>query len=211
LVFAALLFGAPAPSAAASYTLSFTGTVETTEGRNGNGDVFAALGIVSGDPLSGSISIDPFNESPTEVLVGTTRFDQPSVAYTFHVSHPGKVDLTFSDSGSGRIFSGGTPIPFKEFGFFLGGSSSSLVLFSETDAMGEPLLSLAGLPTTLSGILAMLGGVGGTSGTFELTGLERVEFNLKQDVNTVPIPTAFPLFVSALCGFGVIGWRRRST
>jgi hypothetical protein len=203
LLFAVLLFGAPAPSAAATYTLHFAGAVASSD----PGDIFEALGIVAGDAVSGTMTLDPFNENPTTVNASSSQFDQPSVSYTFHVSHPGKVDLTFSDSGNGNVASGGTPLPFRDFGIDLAGATSRLTMFLETDANGPALLSLAGLPTTPAGILALLGGnVTNAFGAFELTGFGRLEFGFA----AAPIPPALPLFVSALAGLGFVGWRHRS-
>jgi hypothetical protein len=202
LVFTALLFAAPAPSAASSYTMAYTGTVTSTSGA-----VFQALGVVAGDSVSGTLTIDPLNEGPGTVLGPLAFFSQTSAAFTFHVSHP--ANLTFSDSGGGAVLTNALPLN-GAIAFSLTGADSGLLLDFQSVSARGPLLSLSGLPNSPSALVAWLGsGPFSASGSFNLTGLGSVGFDIAL-TSTTPIPPALPLFVSALGGLGFMTWRRRA-
>jgi hypothetical protein len=197
LVFAALLFGASAPSAASAYTMAFTGTVTSIGPSvfNGGDGLFQALGIVAGDPVSGSLTFDPLNENPP--------FSQSSAAFSFHVSHPGAGALTVPDSGTGAVYSSAL------LGLFVSGANSHLDLSFATSTTG-PLSSLAGLPDSPGALLAWLGGTPYlASGNFDFRGFGAVDFDIA--LTATPIPPALPLFVSALGGLGFMAWRRRTS
>jgi hypothetical protein len=96
--FFAILFATATPSAAASYTLNFTGTATAATG------FFSAVGVTSGDPVSGSITFDPFNDSSyTLPLPWLNEFAQSASSFTFHVNHAGGLDFTNTDTGSGNV------------------------------------------------------------------------------------------------------------
>src|SRR3954471_7520965 len=145
LAFAAVLMAGPAPSAAASYTLAFNGTVTGTVTDPGGspGGVFQALGLVAGDAVSGTVTLDPFNQTTSVVTPKTFYFHQPATTFTFHISHPGKLDLDYSNSAPGFVASTGAPSVDSALGFSLGDSISTLLLEFRTDATGGPLSSLA--------------------------------------------------------------------
>jgi hypothetical protein len=203
LVFSALLVGAPAPSAASVYTLAYTGTVTYADGA------FLALGAAPGDSVSGTMTIDPLNENPTSTTSPVNGFDQSSVAFTFHLTHSSSLDLTLAKAGSGSVssvgFSGADAILFQA-----NDPNYTLGLEYESDGSIAPLASLAGLPTSSSALIAMLGGDSPlTFGFFSLNGLGEVNFNIA--LTATPIPATLPLFVSALGGLGFVSWRRRKT
>jgi hypothetical protein len=207
LVFAALLLGAPTPSAASSYTLAYTGTVTSTPVPGGG--LFHVLGIVPGDPVSGTFTFDTLNENRTSVSGSDAEFDQGSASFTFHVSHPGKLDMTQTVSGDGLIRGGGDSSA-SGLEFSLHGSDADMIFNFITDHAGGPLLSLAGLPNSPSALLAFLGGTPTAAyGRFYLNNFGgEIKFDLALAATT-PIPAALPLFISALGGLGYAGWRRR--
>jgi hypothetical protein len=206
LSFAAALFAAATPSAASSYTLNFTGTVSSTTG------LFLAVGIVSGDTVSGSVTFDPVNTSSATTSAFVNNFGQSVSSFTFHLNHlsdPG-LDFDNTDTGTGQIASS----QFGGAGLDLSGQSaaSTLNLRFRTDGSTAPLASLAALPTDPSAILAMLGGASPSAlGLYEMFGFGRVNFDVAFAplVAATPIPAALPLFAAALGGLGFIGWRRR--
>jgi hypothetical protein len=200
---------APSPSAAASYTLHFTGTVSDAY------DSFAAAGVTAGDAISGSLTFDPINTSSFttayDPFATNNAFLQSAASFTFHVTHPGTLNFTRADAGTGEIDSEFfAPGPdFDELG--LGGTGTESVLGLEYDATNSnpPLASLDGLPTTSSGLMALLGGTPFRStGVYELTGFGSVAFDIALTATT-PIPGALPLFLSALGGLGMFSRHRR--
>jgi hypothetical protein len=199
LLFAAILFAAPTPSAAASYTLAFNGTVTSASA----GSLFATVGVVAGDPISGTLTIDPLNESPTSVMpLFLTEYSQASLTYNFQVSH-GATNLAFSETGNGTIDSSEDGIGFVNIGGF-----SQLEFSVHTTATAAMLSTLAGLPNSPGALIAMLGGAPvSASGFFDLHAFGDVEFDI--DAAVAPIPATLPLFVSALGGLGFAAWRRR--
>jgi hypothetical protein len=222
LVFATLLLAAPTPSAASSYTLNFTGWVASTtlSGTDDmEGGVFAALGIVGGDPVSGALTFAPLSESPDFMSPAGNIFNQASAAFTFHVSHPGGNTVNVVESGSGLVnaLASGS---FSDLVLGATVASSNLQLTFSTLAVSAPLASLAGLPTSPSALIALLGGgFSAAFGNYDLAGFGRVSFGIAYNLNTTPIPTAtiattpipaaLPLFASALTGLGFFGWRRK--
>jgi hypothetical protein len=197
----AVLLATATPGTASSYTLNFTGTATVV------GGAFATLGAASGDPISGTLTLDPlppdnpFPNPSNDVFLGTATF-------SFHISNPG-LDLTRSGSGSGFVQSSQSGGSSLTFNFGTTGVSNLFLSFS-SDGSTAALGSLSGLPTTASGIIAMLGGtLGVASGNFQVGsgGLDHVHFDIA--FTPTPIPAALPLFVSALGGLGFIGWRRR--
>ena len=205
--FSSLLAGA-APGSA--YTLAYTGKVTQVT----NNSIFQALGIVNDDLVSGTLTVDPLNTVPDSLASGGGHFPQAplSFSYTFNMAHPGAVGGAFSlsDVSGGAIDTAGTPVTGLRFGTT--GLRSELVLRFETDPTGVPLLSLAGLPSTATGLIAFLGGSSPhASGSFSLIGFGfgTVGFSIDFATAVTPIPAALPLFVSALGGLGFLSWRRR--
>jgi hypothetical protein len=205
-----MLMAQAAPSAAASYTLDFTGTVTSTPGTPSN--LFRVLGVVAGDFVSGSVTINPFNADTYSPGSVNTNFAQTGVSQTFHVEHPGAVDMTISDTGDGDIVAAGTPASVSGMQFQLHGAKSYLELTFETDATGGPLTTLSGLPSTATELIAMFGGTSPRArGMYILNGFGVVAFDIAFSATAVtPIPAALPLFVSALGGLGFMTWRRRN-
>jgi hypothetical protein len=218
----------PATSTAASYSLNFTGKVDSAD------PYFLALGIHLGDSVSGSFAVGNLNtDTFTFVPQGfVTLFAETPVSYTFEVTHaaPGGADLRISETGSGLIRSvhGPTNDP-NEFNFILGrpsrGFARELSLNYDTNggAVAGPLFSLAGLPDTSDGILAFLGGAPKTAdGRFSVIALSGPDprpggllvFSLTftppalPPPAATPIPAALPLLAAALGGLGFVGWRR---
>lgn len=200
LVVLALLFGASTPSAASAYTLAYTGTVTSADG------VFLALGAVPGDSVSGTVTIDPLNESLSSSTHSFNTFDEP-IDFTFHLIHSGSLDLTLSGSASGSI--GSAQRPGNDLlEYSADNSTTSIDLAFSNDGTLTPLTSLAGLPTSTSALMAMLPGDSPVaSGSFSLNGFGTVNFNIA--LAATPIPATLPLFVSALGGLGFVTWRRR--
>jgi hypothetical protein len=205
LAFAAVLLAAPKPSAAASYTLNFTGTATEV------GSPFTALGAAVGDSVSGTITFDPFNTLPTGIMPPAfTVFSQASAVFSFNISNPG-LDLTLFDSSDGFAATSSTGDQLLLSGGAGTTPGNLLMLTFEGQGTGGGLTSLAGLPTTSDGIISFLGGgLGQASGVFELAsgGLIKFDIDLPAPATT-PIPATLPLFISALGGLGFIALRRR--
>jgi len=204
LGFVAVLFATAMPSSAASYTLNFTGTVTSAT------DLFSTLGVTSGDPISGSITYNPFNDTVGVILPDQSFFSQSAfAAYTFHVSHAGVFDFTHSDTGGGTVNSATFIRPTLLFnGLNL---LTNLNLRFQTDGVRGPLTSLTGLPTTSGALLALLtGNPFGAEGNYTVDGLGRINFNIAYTlVATTPIPAALPLFGTSLALLGFFGRKRR--
>lgn len=202
-----MLLATPSPSSAASYSLAFAGTVTDSTG------VFPLLGIAPGDPVSGTIAIDPLDEVADFGLFGSFEFEQAVVAYTFQVAHS-PAFLPFSDSGSGSIDTVRPPAPLSHSIHFNASSFLTAILLSfGTDNVALPAISsLTGLPNTPQGLLSLLGGANPrASGVFSLGGgASHIYFDVALTAVT-PIPAALPLFAAALGGLGFIGWRRRAS
>jgi hypothetical protein len=206
LVLATLLFAAPLQSWAASYSLAYAGTVTSVHGPGGGG-VFHTLGVVGGDPVSGTLTINALNESPSASFPNSNTFNQAEIGFTFQLTHP--ANLGFSDSGPGIVVSMGDPA-FSGFNFSSNGEDSTLSLNYQAGGPGVPLTSLAGLPTTSSGLMALLAMTSRNAfGSFDLGGLGVIEFSIDFATAVTPIPAALPLFASALGGLGFMTWRRR--
>lgn len=206
--FAAVLVAAATPSAASSYTLNFTGTVTSA------GGAFPPLGVFLGDSVSGSITYDPF-ETTGAAQPGGHVFDQTASTFTFHVSHPGVLDFTRTDSGFGRISSFGTAGSVTDLGMGAFGAVSHLILGFETGiGSAGPLTSAVGLPTTPDGLLALMGGpVQKVPGVyvFDSPGLGEIHFDIAFNpvVAATPIPATLPLLGAGLAMLGFVAWKRR--
>jgi hypothetical protein len=193
------------PSSAASYTLNFAGTVTSAT------DLFSTLGVTSGDPISGSLTYNPFNDSLGIVLPTESFFSQgASSAYTFHVSHSGVFDFTHSDTGGGTVHSNATIHPTIEFNAL--NLVSFLSLRFQSDGVGTPLTTLIGLPTTSSTLFALLAGNPATAtGNYKIDGLGQINFKVAFSVvAATPIPAALPLFGSGLVLLGFAVRKRRT-
>ena len=211
LGFAAIMCSAAAPSAAASYTLHFTGTVTDTAGA------FSALGILAGDPLSGSLTISPINTDSftTELGVGVRNvFLQGPFSTTFNinVSNPGNADIDLTNmKGGGQVWSTHQTavIVNNSLVFDLAARNATLLLSYFTQGSGTPLTSLAGLPTSSAGLIALLGGhMPSAFGQFQYGSVAN-EIDFDVAFAPTPIPATLPLFGAALGGLGLVGWRRR--
>jgi hypothetical protein len=201
LVFASILVGASTPSAASPYTLAYTGTVTYADGA------FQVLGAVAGDSVSGTLTINPVNESPTSADSTTSTFNQSSIAFTFHLTHSNSLDLNLAKTGGGAVTSLGFPGLDVTF-FQVTDPSYDLALAFGSNGSVAPLASLAGLPNSSSALVAILGGDAPVAqGNFNLTGLGSLSFNIA--LAATPIPATLPLFISALGGLGFMTWRRR--
>jgi hypothetical protein len=204
--FAAALVTAAAPGAAASYTLHFTGTVTAADG------IFLHdVGVAPGDPVSGSIGFDPLASSPSVQLPGPNSigvFPQGAGAFSFHVSHPGAFSYVASGSGNGQIESSGSPIGAR-LAMNAGDSLTALQLTYITDGSRPALASLVGLPTSSSGILALLAGdVRSAVGSWRVLSIGNISFALDVATATTPVPATLPLLVSALAALGFAARRR---
>ncbi|HYD04442.1 MAG TPA: hypothetical protein VEC60_01905 [Reyranella sp.] len=205
LALTATLFAAATPSEAASVTLNFDGTVTSTNG------LFTVLGVTAGDAVSGSITVDPA-DGIVKPVFGGTLFDLSTLSFTFHVEHPGVVDFTRTDSGASMIQDMALPGGPTYLTVTAGGAISTLLLDFETDGTGHtPLTSLAGLPTTADGIIAMLTGATLTAaGSYDIAGYGSVGFDLNlTPVTTTPIPAALPLFGAGLAVLGFVARKQR--
>ncbi|MDQ7248054.1 hypothetical protein [Dongia sedimenti] len=209
MAFAAILMGGAAPSAAASYSLAFTGAVTAIPGPPGG--LFGTLGLVAGDFVSGTVTINSFNADIYSSGPVSTVFSQPSVAYSFHLEHPGAIDMTISDTGPGDIVTAGTPSTKSGMQFQLFGAKSYFELTFQTDVTGGPLTTLAALPSTATELIALFGGTTPQArGMYTLDGFGTVMFDIAFSATAVtPIPAALPLFLSALGGLGLLARRRR--
>jgi hypothetical protein len=205
MAFTVALLLAATPSAAAGYTLNFTGTVTSTSG------LFSVLGSSSGDAVSGSITYDPFNSTVSGPILAGNSFNQAASSFTFQTEHPGVFNFSHADTGSGAVSASDFMAP--GLGLFGDGSVSTLSLTLLTDGSGyTPLTSLAGFPTTLAGLIALLpGSVTSASGFYSVTGYGSVGFNLTiAAVATTPIPATLPLFAAGLAMLGYAARRRKS-
>jgi hypothetical protein len=206
--FAAFIFASVTPSAASSYTLNFSGTVTASSG------LFIPLGVTGGDAVSGSITFDPFNATSATSGINTNTFAQSAASFTFHVSHPGVLDFTRTDTGTGEIRSVGGVTP--ALAFFTGSPNTNLNLGFETTGPGAALTSLTALPTNPSALLALLGG--GpllASGVYSVLGFggASISFDIAFSpvaVAATPIPAALPLFGTGLAMLGFAARRRRA-
>jgi hypothetical protein len=211
LAFATLLFAAPAPSMASSYTLAFTGTVTSIDTAVGpNGSVFQALGIVPGDTVTGTLKFDPFNTTTYTMPDATTHaFSQPA-ALSFQVSHPGAA-VSFAENGAGTAYAGTETVAGRTragIAFDFNSPDDYLNIFYLTDGSLTPLGTLDALPASSSDIIAFLGGASPeAAGEFRFGGTSGLNFDI--NFATTPIPAALPLFASALAGLGFVGWRRK--
>src|SRR4051812_20510110 len=151
LGFLAVLVASATPSSAASYTLNYTGTVTSTTG------FFAASFFLAGDPVTGSLTFGSFNETPDASLPNQYTFTQGCCG-----GEPFHVTGIFSDysvnlpSNGGSVISDTSVNPALTLDAFNGSADVSLRF--QTDGATPVLTSLAGLPTTSDGILALLGG-----------------------------------------------------
>jgi len=204
--FAAVLFAAATPSAASSYTLTFSGTVTNA------GGLFTPLGVFTGDSVSGSITYNPFNTTGI-AQPGGEVFDQTASTFTFHVSHPGVLDFTRTDSGTGRVSSFGTAGSFDDFNVVAFGAVSTLGLGFQTGiGSAGPVTSLVGLPTTPGGLLSLMGGaVQKLTGVYVFDVLGQIDFDIAFSpvVAATPIPATLPLLGAGFAILGFVAWRRR--
>lgn len=214
--FLVALFTAGA-SQAAPYTFNLTGTV-----TDAGGFFSSALGITAGDTLKGSFSFPDLNTDtffPELEPSGFTLNEFPqgnSMSWDIQVGHPGTSDLSLSGTTTYNFFAidtlyygpkyGTSSLQFIAFGGGLSPGGFGLTF----DVPGNHVLtSLAGLPGNAYDIIALLGGTGTAKGTFTAPGNGgTLAFNIA--LTPTPIPASLPLFVSALFGLGIAGWRRRS-
>jgi hypothetical protein len=210
LALATPVLSAATSNAAWSYTLDFTGFVDSADG------VFPTAGIAPGDAVSGSLTFDALSSVRSVALPGpdsVSVFPQASGSFTFHVSHPGALDFLQTRAGTGQIESTGSSSGGDRLGIYVGDGINDLQLNYRTDGTAPALTSLAALPTDSSAILAMLtGDVLYAVGFYRIDGFGFVSFRLDftAATATTPIPAALPLLASALCGFGLFAWRRRA-
>ncbi len=205
--FAIMLAGGTAPGEAEPYTLNFTGTVTGAIGPLG-------LFLDNGDHVSGQLTFSTFNQttfltSSDGVFNAHSFFqsDDLNSGLTLTVTHDGTPLMTpLQAIGGGDIVSD-TNGNISRLGFFIDNGLDNSLLFTASGR--KQLTSLAGLPTTVPGLLALLGGTGGpATGTFS-NGLGSMTFNIDA-VAATPLPAALPLFLSAIGGLGFASWRRKS-
>ena len=204
--FVALIVASATPSAAATYTLNFTGTVFSA---------YTNLSIGAGDKVSGSVSFTPFNTSVDTGVPGVHDFAQLASSFTFRVEHLGSTIFDHTETGFGgdvrtESFAGN----FSAIGISANSTDGTLSLdFSKELGSNPAVTDLGGFPTTAAGLLALLDGIHPqATGTYVLNTLGQVNFDLDLSVAPVaatPVPATLPLFVSALGGLGFVGWKRR--
>jgi len=211
----AISFASAAPSAAASYTLSFTGTVTSATG------IFSFFGTTPGDPISGAFKFDPLDNTPDATFFpggDGYDFNQSAASFTFHTEHPGVFDFTRTDGGgSPNFIENASSVGHNPWFYFaLSGLISNIDLYIETDAPGyAALTSLATLPTTADGLVALLTGSPTSAvGSYRVPGQGQVNFQLTLApavvVAATPIPATLPLFGAGLAMLGFAARRRRA-
>lgn len=84
-------------------------------------------------------------------------------------------------------------------GFNAAGGTEDFLLFVKNFTSGSPILDAIFYTETAS-----------LSSFYSETGFVHVDV-IASNVATTPIPAALPLFISALGGMGLIGWRRRKS
>src|SRR5882724_600439 len=204
LGFAVILLATATPSAASTYTLNFTGTATSVTGP------FDTLGAAVGDPISGSLTFSPFTTTPFTVPDPNVSSFSEVGTYSFHISNSA-LDLSLLGGGAGFVTNFVNP-PQNFLRFIVGDdvNTKGLVLFFVTDGGGTALTSLAGLPTTPEGILALLGGGSlSASGVIRAAVGSEVGFTISLAAATTPIPAALPLFAGGLVGLGLVARRRK--
>ena len=204
---AVTLCAAAAPSAASTYTLTYSGKVTAASG------MFSIFGVAPGDAVAGSVGLENLDvwtdlSTPTQLNHSFSQSPMPSL---FQVNHDG-AKYSFDVPGHGDIASRLFQTGVSTLALTAFGPASTLTLYYETTTANLPLQSLAGLtdwgqaPSLLSGSIASL------FGKFEVPDLGSVTFSIAlpaPPVATTPIPAALPLFLSAMGGLGLFGWRRR--
>src|SRR5262249_313018 len=196
-------------------TVSFTGTVTLLDDPNG------MSGYSVNDKIGGTLTFSPITDSPTTASstitywTGNASFDFPLI------SASGKGELyteNIGDEGLGYFgFVFQTPPVINPADHTSFSSSTFLIDYTVIGSSAVPLQSLKGLPTDEASILAYLGGtlinhdavLGGGPDPAHQFGLVFNVDSLNISVASTPIPAALPLFVSALGGIGLMGWRRR--
>lgn len=207
LAFAAMLLAAPAPSTAATYTLTYTGTVTSVDGA------LAALGVAVGDAVLGSLTIDPIKTTPDSVSSGLNEFDQATASFSLIMSHGGS-SVTVDQGGGGKVLAYGSPNTVSGVRFSFSGTDAALETTFWTGPNGAPLTSLTGLKTSAAALIASFGGTSPQAfGTLDYHPGSDDSTNgtaaFSIDVASTPLPATLPLIASALGGLGFVGWRRK--
>jgi hypothetical protein len=221
--FVAALALSSAAAFANTYTIAFTGTVNNVD------DTANLIGVNVNQTVSGSISLStPFNQPTSTFLmsgktVGTVF--NTNGAYSFEGIADfgtGTVGSLLSNSTTSEMIieadSGAIAIPGTGGAFELG----SLQLIFQGPSQNV-LASLSSLPPDKAGIDSFLGITGplGAIGYITVNDVLGNHSDADFFINSVkitgpgiavaatPIPATLPLFVSALGGIGLFGYRRR--
>jgi hypothetical protein len=218
---AAVLAAASAPAEASTVSASFTGHIREMFYVN-NADGFAYdVSDVAGIKVNDSFTIDYSYNTGAPIYytftssAGSTGADYYATTFSlaldaFHVAltQPKAEVEDFPDSSNylDRFSMWGGP--------FFGPVTSNIPSYSVDGMFLEQYL----LPTVLQGIGLPTAPIDPTLDIlpyeFQLTLKDKTDTDYYisgtfRPLVTTPVPSALPLFVSALSGFGFLGWRRR--
>jgi hypothetical protein len=194
------------PAVASTVTVNFAGTLTGILGGNPlGGSVNQAIsGSLSFGPVVGPINIP----NPTTIVA---NYFSSNTAWTFSLGGASGGGLTTL-----TLYKESTP-PTANFGadFFVDGTITghpgrSLDLWTRANGADPtiPPLTLATIPATLGDWATVFAVAILSTGSLTYDG-GTYKFDLTQvDVATTPLPASSLLFVSALVGLGVTGWRR---
>jgi hypothetical protein len=151
--------------------------------------LFTTFGTGTPEPLvmgRANVTFDPAGDIPSSSN-GTLNYLDP-------FAMPAAIIFSYTKASDTLILAGALS------GFNAGGGTDDFLLLVKNFTSGNPILDALYYTETASL----------SSVFYSETGFVHVDV-IAQNVATTPIPAALPLFISALGGMGLIGWRRRKS